>query len=107
MAKVIILSIISVIVILLAIVSLTGSFNKVQKAQVRLDKTLVDLDSSFSEYIDICNRSDVSRYSSLIQQCNAEIMSFWNKQCVQYKDKLEICKDGGKVETYLKNAYLI
>ena len=107
MGKAIILSIISVIVIVLAIVSITGSFNKVQKAQVMEDKTLADLDSSMSEYVDICKGNDVTRYPSLIQKCNAEINSFWNKHCSRYKDKLNMCEDGGKVDQYLKNAKLI
>jgi hypothetical protein len=43
-------------------------------------------------------------YPSLIQKCNVEVNSFWNKYCSQYKDKLKMCESGGKVDQYLKNA---
>lgn len=71
------------------------------KTLANVDEKLKEVDAAGAHLIDTCKTTfnDADKIT-----CDSNVLSLYHNECVQYPDKLSICKSGGAVEQYLKAA---
>ena len=94
------------IVIVVAIIAISIIIYGAMAAQhnktlANVDQKLVEVDAAAAHLIDICNSETEP---TAMGACDANILNIYNNECITYKEKLSVCKDGGPVETYLQKA---
>lgn len=94
------------IIIVIAIIAISIIIYGAMAAQhnktlANIDQKLVEVDAAAAHMIDVCK----SVTDPIVQgQCDADILNTYRTTCVDYPDKLSVCKSGGPVEQYLKEA---
>lgn len=71
------------------------------KTQANVDNKLTEVDAAAAHLVDVCNSVTDPMAKS---ECDSNIMTVWNTNCVDFGDKLSVCKENGPIEQYLKKA---
>lgn len=71
------------------------------KTLANVDEKLKAVDVAAAHLIDTCKTTfnDADKIT-----CDSNVLELYHNECVQYQEKLSVCKSGGPVEQYLKAA---